>query len=504
MVKHSSYSRSLLLLLSVLWMRPAAAQDAFRPAIPKTWDDAALEAMHMPLAQAKYTPKQAPSEFYYKIPVIKIYKKYPIYHPDREPKGYMEWLQQQEPEIVFDPAKLVTKEDWIRAGELVFEASNSIPLTVPFAALRRNPEWYRRAEVPLTKDGVYGFEKYVIRQKGQVELARGGCAACHTRVMPDGSVIRGAQGNGIGGKIGDVTSAMLPPPREGRSITTFRDRIVGAPWLGPDNPSTLLNALTPEQERTLNEGPPSVFVRHGTSPWAPTKVPDLIGIQDRKYLDHTGLLIHRSIGDLMRYGVMNQTMDFYATYDGWRPPGRDSSDLPDPSTLVRYSDEQAYAMALYIYSLKPPVNPNKPDALSRHGEKVFRSEGCGTCHTAPLYTNNKLTPADGFNVPADHRAKYDIMPMSVGTDPMLALKTRRGTGYYKVPSLRGLWYRSPLEHSGSVMTLEEWFDPSRLKPDYVPTGFKGLSKTRAVRGHEFGLRLSDKNKEALIAFLKTL
>jgi len=36
--------------------------------------------------------------------------------------------------------------------------------------------------------------------------------------------------------------------------------------------------------------------------------------------------------------------------------------------------------------------------------------------------------------------------------------TRKGTGYYKVPSLRGLWYRGPYEHDGSVATLEDWFD----------------------------------------------
>jgi hypothetical protein len=40
---------------------------------------------------------------------------------------------------------------------------------------------------------------------------------------------------------------------------------------------------------------------------------------------------------------------------------------------------------------------------------------------------------------------------------------------------------------------------------YVPTGFKGYGvKTRAVRGHEFGLDLSPEDKKALIAFLKTL
>ena len=96
------------------------------------------------------------------------------------------------------------------------------------------------------------------------------------------------------------------------------------------------------------------------------------------------------------------------------------------------------------------------------------------------------------------------MPRSVGTHPDLALKTRRGTGYYKVPSLKGVWYRGPFEHSGSVRTLEDWFDPRRLRDDY-PTGFKGYGvKTRAVKGHEFGLKLPAEDKAALIAFLRTL
>ncbi len=74
-----------------------------------------------------------------------------------------------------------------------------------------------------------------------------------------------------------------------------------------------------------------------------------------------------------------------------------------------------------------------------------------------------------------------------------------------MPSLRGVCYRGPFEHNGSVATLEDWFDPNRLKDDYIPTGFKGLGvKTRAVRGHEFGLRLPAEDKRALIAFLKTL
>jgi hypothetical protein len=174
-------------------------------------------------------------------------------------------------------------------------------------------------------------------------------------------------------------------------------------------------------------------------------------------------------------------------------------------TRGRYSDEQLYALSLYLYSLEPPPNPNPFDDLAKRGQSVFEKEGCAMCHTAPLYTNNRLTPADGFKIPEEHVAKYDVLPQSVGTDPYLALKTRRGTGYYKVPSLKGLWYRGPLEHHGSVATLEDWFDPHRLNDDYVPTGFRGAGiRTRAVKGHNFGLTLSQQDRTALIAFLKTL
>jgi hypothetical protein len=207
----------------------------------------------------------------------------------------------------------------------------------------------------------------------------------------------------------------------------------------------------------------------------------------------------------MRYAALNQGMDNLASFAGFIPAGKDSNTLPEPAKFTRYSDAQLYALALYLYSLKPPPNPNKFDMLAKRGQQIFQREGCAGCHTPPLYTNNKLTPVEGFTVPPEHQQKYDILPMSVGTDPRLALQTRRGTGYYKVPSLKGVWYRGPFEHNGSVATLEDWFDPNRLKDNYVPTGFKGYGvKTRAVQGHEFGLRLSPADKRALIAFLKTL
>jgi cytochrome c peroxidase len=71
--------------------------------------------------------------------------------------------------------------------------------------------------------------------------------------------------------------------------------------------------------------------------------------------------------------------------------------------------------------------------------------------------------------------------------------------------LRGVWSRGPFFHNGELASLEDIFDPARLKDDYVPTGYKPAKvATRAVKGHDFGMDLSPADKKALIAFLKTL
>jgi hypothetical protein len=95
---------------------------------------------------------------------------------------------------------------------------------------------------------------------------------------------------------------------------------------------------------------------------------------------------------------------------------------------ARWPDEVLYALAQYIYSLQPPPNPNRRDDLAAAGEKVFARTGCPGCHMPPLYTNNKLVVAPGFQVPDDHPLKADIMPISIGTDSNLAPRTRKGTG----------------------------------------------------------------------------
>jgi hypothetical protein len=322
--------------------------------------------------------------------------------------------------------------------------------------------------------------------------------------MPDGTILKGAQGNFPDGR---VTAASLSRRAVDDSdhglarLAGYRNvqrMNFGAPWIQPDPAEEYLNSLE-EYVASWAALIPGVEPRGAGRRHAP-QVPDLIGVKERRYLDHTGLVRHRSIGDLMRYVALNQDVRVLARYGDFRP-----ADFIRPDANSRYSDEQLYALALYIYSLKPPPNPNQFDAMAERGQNVFEREGCSVCHTPPLYTNNKLTTAKGFKTPEEESNKYDIMPVTVGTDPNLALRTRRGTGYYKVPSLKGVWYRGPFEHNGSVATLEDWFDPLRLRDDCVPTGYRPHGvKTRAVTGHEFGLQLSRQDKQALIAFLKSL
>jgi hypothetical protein len=480
----------------------------FSPVIPRTWEVEAMASLELPLASRGVPPEHIPGDYYYRMPVRPIYKSYPIYPPGKEPRGYFEQLKQLEPEIVFDPARLKTEADWIKAGELAFDAPIAYDSDwISFLKLSdmRNPAWYQKTSVALTKDGVMPYLRYVIRRKGMVEVGNFACAMCHTRVMADGSVIKGAQGNFPFDRALAFLLRSVPEQQHLEAQLPTIRLFFSMPWMRPDPLSPLEKMAFAEYISTYEAIPPGVLARHGSSPLHPVQVPDLIGIEDRRYLDRTGLVRHREIGDLMRYGALNQDGDLLSRYGDFRPLERAFGKLPEAATLGRYSDEQLYALALYIYSLKPPLNPNKFEALAARGKGIFESQGCAGCHTAPLYTNNKLTLVDGFDPPEDHFSKYDILQVSVGTDPNLALRTRRGTGYYKVPSLKGVWYRGPFEHNGSVMTLEDWFDPRRLRNDYVPTGFKGYGmQTRAVKGHEFGLRLSAVDKGALIAFLRTL
>ena len=488
-------ARVLMLCVCAVLMGGMSAQ-SFRPDIPVAWDNQQVQSFDLPLAQRDRSPHYLSSSEYYALKVRPIYRTYPVYAPGMEPPGYMATLRQKDPEIVFDPSRLKTREDWIRAGEAVFDAPALPGLPVPPDGLTFPPG----TVMPTTRDGVIPSRRYVIRQKGVVlvESAGGSCAQCHSRVLA-GSIVKGAPSDvPFEQNLVALNRQRGLGPATAARLNNIEWLLSGAPWITPREAFDKAFSVD-DWIRRHSAIPAGVQERQGTGPTHPVRIPSLIGIEDIRYLDATGRDRHRSIGDLMRYAIVNYGLDVIAHYGDFQP-AQTQSLFAEEGT--RFSDEQLYALALYIYSLQPPPNPNPFDDRARRGQRIFQQQGCASCHTPPLYTNNKLTPATGFQVPEDLRATDDIMDISVDTDPGLALETRRGTGFYKVPSLRGVWYRNAFGHGGQADTLEEWLDPTRLQQSYVPKGFH--LATGPIRGHEFGLGLPPQDKQALIAFLKTL
>ena len=124
----------------------------------------------------------------------------------------------------------------------------------------------------------------------------------------------------------------------------------------------------------------------------------------------------------------------------------------------------------------------------------------------PLYTDNKLNPVPGFTVPDDHFKRFDILRRSVGTDPSLALTTRRGTGYYKVPSLKRRLVSGPVrtQRLGGHARRLVRSGADCVMTSCRPAGRDMECRRGRSRDTSSGWTLSAEDKRALIAFLKTL
>ena len=512
----------LVILLAItsdsltLWSQPA-----FRPAIPTTWDEAALADWGTPLAGLNARPTHMSAKEYYSMEVDNL-RTYPVYFPGHEPEGYWEMLQRIGPKPLIEPEKLKIEADWIEAGRRIFEELDVLQMRTfdpKLIAAARSREGFPEApegrpwQQWTPPDGIATDLRWVPTKQG-VALSLLNCSECHMMHRPNGTRIPGPPGLpgpaaspliprmalASGTFAGTFPFAMLREPFGPEFYGKWAYQGFAVPWI-KDDINERLKTLTQAEVFALNR--PTLrgggFLRWNGSLYYPSKIPDLIGIKERKYIDHTATHLHRGIGDLMRYAAL---VSFAETVDFGRYHVIDKS---TKRIQVRIPDEALYALALYIYSLKPPPNPNAFDEKTQAGQKIFAREGCIGCHVPPLYTSNKLTLAQGFDPPKDTPPALDILRISVGTDPGLALKTRKGTGYYKVPSLKGVWYRGHYLHDGSAASLEEMFDPDRLKETHVPGGYVPTGeKTHAIQGHEFGLKLLPAEREQLLAFLRTL
>ena len=235
-----SFAIGVLAFLALTTSIRSGAQDSNHlPAIPRTWDDEAMRSAEIPLASPEASPKYVSSDYYYRMPVRPIYKSYPVYRPGKEPAAYMDWLKAQVPQVIFDASKLKTEQDWINAGEIVFDAAIEYESSGQLFLGVRDAAWYDKNGVPTTKDGILPNMRYVVREKGKVELGTLSCAMCHSRVMPDGSVIKGAQGNypddhAFGYEIRQDAAQAKDKDELLKDIRKFMRRSYAAPWLDND------------------------------------------------------------------------------------------------------------------------------------------------------------------------------------------------------------------------------------------------------------------------------
>lgn len=502
----ASFRRSpYLLLAAIVATVSLSAED-----VPSPWSEASIAGYRLPLAGLGHAPKMVSGAAYYNLPEVNL-KTYPVYTPDKEPKGYIEWLQSRDPEPMVDVSKLHTRADWIAAGREVFY-SRELPRysgSEDNLKLIRDPRVLEAYKLQTTKDGVLLGLRYLVREKGKVELGTDTCAMCHVRVQPDGTVIEGPANihTPFGPLMGDLTrryagfgAQYLEERRRRQMREDYR-----VPYLHPD--PNLASADLPAEEiaRLYDENPLGVHPRTNTSLLYPAKIANLIGIGDMKFFDRTGTGRNRGIADLMRYsGSIADVSDALTEYGDGPNAKINLAYLGLKNGIHRTPDALLYALALFVESLRPPPNPNHPSAASERGQKVFERQGCANCHTPPLYTNNRLTLALGYHPAESVMRLTGAMNISVGTDPNLALKTRKGTGFYRIPSLRMVWMEAALLHDGSIGSLEEMFNPVRLQPDFRSSNWAPITKPHAVEGHPFGLKLAPADRADLIAFLRTL
>ena len=159
----------VLLVVGAVSVLGQRSNQPFHPQIPNVWEDDAMRDVELPLA-AHIPVHHMPAAYYYRIPVRPNPKTYPIYIPGKEPTGYWEWLEQQEPQPAFDINSLRTEEDWIKAGELIFEAPKDFTaFNNPFTDVR-NPKWYEYTGIRGdNKDGIVPFYRYVIREREKLK-----------------------------------------------------------------------------------------------------------------------------------------------------------------------------------------------------------------------------------------------------------------------------------------------------------------------------------------------
>lgn len=208
------------------------------------------------------------------------------------------------------------------------------------------------------------------------------------------------------------------------------------------------------------------------------------------------------------------------------------------SAEARTVDNRISDVLAYIYTLQPPPYPQPIDKkLAREGEKLFIMN-CSKCHGKygePEEYPNLLIPSsviktDSFLFRSNYQNSqfvnwFNNSWFSQGDHPA---RLEPFSGYI-APPLDGIWCTAPYLHNGSVPNLEAVLN-SKTRPaiwqrnfdspeyDYEKLGWKYIIPTVANGpavyntsingygnyGHYFGDKLTEKERKAVIEYLKGL
>ncbi|MBC7920694.1 MAG: hypothetical protein H7Z75_06340 [Ferruginibacter sp.] len=189
--------RIVFILLGAFFAYMGTAFKEEPDGIPRTWDLKSIKRFHLSPPDTSVRVVYAPQAYCDSLPEHVIYQTYPVLARAHEKPGYLDSLRQLEPEIAFDANALKTPEDWIKAGETVFNRPVSYrPETGRYSSIDQT--YLDATKAKITPGGVYPYNRYVITQKGKLVWGSLSCASCHTRVMDSGELIAGAQGTGAG------------------------------------------------------------------------------------------------------------------------------------------------------------------------------------------------------------------------------------------------------------------------------------------------------------------
>lgn len=79
------------LVIGMAWWQGAGAQSD--RSVPRAWDDKQIVGYRLPLAGLGKPPTLVDAQKYYALPESNL-KTYPVYTPDKEPAGYLDWLKE--------------------------------------------------------------------------------------------------------------------------------------------------------------------------------------------------------------------------------------------------------------------------------------------------------------------------------------------------------------------------------------------------------------------------